>query len=193
MKNYWFTSDLHLNHNKIIEYAKRPFPDVFTMNREIITRWNGRVKEEDDVYILGDVGMGDKAEVVEMLYELHGNIFLVPGNHDVGLMSIQRFRDRFVWIRSLAEISIPTDPADKKKHQRITLCHYAMKVWNKSHHGAWQLYGHSHGNLRDDPHSRQLDVGVDCWDFYPASFAQIQVEMDRKEWKPIDHHGAKED
>lgn len=31
--------------------------------------------------------------------------------------------------------------------QRIVLCHYAMRVWNHSSHGAWHLYGHSHGRL----------------------------------------------
>lgn len=189
MSKNWFTSDLHLNHAKIIEYAKRPFPDVETMNFEIVRRWNESVAREDDVYLIGDVGMGDKQQVVDLIYQLNGRIFLVPGNHDVGLMNISRFRDRFAWIRSLTEIVLHWDPADKKTHQRITLCHYAMKVWNKSHHGAWQLYGHSHGNLRDDPHANQLDVGVDCWDFYPASFQEIQEKMALKTFKPIDHHG----
>ena len=35
--------------------------------------------------------------------------------------------------------------------QDIVLCHYAMRVWQKSHYGAWMLYGHSHGTLPDNP------------------------------------------
>jgi hypothetical protein len=42
--------------------------------------------------------------------------------------------------------------------QPIVLCHYAMRVWNRSHHGAWHLYGHSRGNLPAAPiaQSRRL-------------------------------------
>ncbi len=48
---------------------------------------------------------------------------------------------------NLAEISVHGQP--------IVICHYAMRVWNRSHHGAWHLYGHSHGNLPDTPTSRR--------------------------------------
>jgi calcineurin-like phosphoesterase family protein len=51
---------------------------------------------------------------------------------------------------------------------QVVLCHYAMRVWRNAHHGALHFYGHSHGNLPGDAQS--LDVGVDCWDFAPASF-----------------------
>ncbi len=190
MRTPLFTSDLHINHAKIIEYAKRPFPDVATMNAEIKRRWNHLVAPDDEVYLIGDVGMGDKQGVIDLIYQLNGVIYLIPGNHDVGLLKDPRFRDRFAWIRSLAEIVVHWDPADRKKHQRIILCHYAMKVWHKSHHGAWQLFGHSHGHLKDDPYSLQLDVGVDCWDFYPVSFQQLQEKMAQKIFRPIDHHGA---
>ena len=64
-----------------------------------------------------------------------------------------------------------------------------MRVWNKSHYGSWNLYGHSHGSLPDDPHARAIDVGVDCHNFAPVSFDEVKVIMERKLWKPIDHHG----
>jgi calcineurin-like phosphoesterase family protein len=48
-------------------------------------------------------------------------------------------------------------------------------VWNASHHGALHFYGHSHGNLPGD--SQSLDVGVDCWDFRPASLAEIRARL----------------
>jgi calcineurin-like phosphoesterase family protein len=79
----------------------------------------------------------------------------------------------------------------KPHHQDITLCHYAMKVWNKAHHGAWQLFGHSHGTLPDDPNALQLDVGVDSWDFTPVTVEQIYDRMALKNFKPIDHHDKK--
>jgi len=66
-----------------------------------------------------------------------------------------------------------------------------MRVWNKSHHGALNLYGHSHGSLPDDPHALAIDVGVDCHNFTPISFEQVKKIMSKKTFKPIDHHGEK--
>ena len=53
---------------------------------------------------------------------------------------------------------------------QLVLCHYAMRVWRNSHHGAIHLYGHSHGNLIGD--SQSCDVGVDCWRFSPVSIEE---------------------
>jgi calcineurin-like phosphoesterase family protein len=75
--------------------------------------------------------------------------------------------------------------------QDITLCHYALRVFNKSHHGSWHLYGHSHGTLPDDPNSLSFDVGVDCHNYFPISLDQVKKIMSKKTWKPIDHHGKK--
>jgi len=52
-----------------------------------------------------------------------------------------------------------------------------MKVWPNHSRGAWQLYGHSHGNLPDDPISLSMDVGVDTHDFRPWQFDEIQAVM----------------
>ena len=80
---------------------------------------------------------------------------------------------------------------DRGESKSIVLCHYAMKIWNKSHHGVWHLYGHSHGTLPDDPYSMSFDVGVDCHDFKPLGFDDIKKIMDKKKkFKPIDHHNA---
>lgn len=64
-----------------------------------------------------------------------------------------------------------------------------MRVWNKSHYGAWMLYGHSHGSLIDDPNSLSFDVGVDCHNYKPFSFEEVKEIMSHKIWKAIDHHG----
>jgi calcineurin-like phosphoesterase family protein len=64
-----------------------------------------------------------------------------------------------------------------------------MRVWNKSHHGAWHLYGHSHGTLPDDPNALSFDCGVDCHNYTPISFEQVEAIMAKKTFKPIDHHG----
>lgn len=72
--------------------------------------------------------------------------------------------------------------------QNITLCHYCMRVWSKSHFGAYCLHGRSHGTLPDDPNSLSMDVGVDANNFFPVSFNQIKEKMSKKTFKPIDGH-----
>jgi uncharacterized protein len=62
----------------------------------------------------------------------------------------------------------------------VVICHYAMRVWNRSHHGAWHRYGHSHGNLPDTPTSLSMDVGVDTHDFRRWRFDEINLLMTEK-------------
>ena len=65
-----------------------------------------------------------------------------------------------------------------------------MRTWQFQSHEAWQLYGHSHSNLPDDPNLLSLDVGVDCWGYGPVSMDQIRSAMSKKTFKPVDHHGV---
>jgi calcineurin-like phosphoesterase family protein len=79
---YWYTSDSHLGHRKIIEYCDRPFSSVEEMNRVLIERWNEVVKPEDIVYHCGDFAFGPVSACREFLDALNGTVFLVLGNHD---------------------------------------------------------------------------------------------------------------
>ena len=60
------------------------------------------------------------------------------------------------------------------------LCHYAMRVWPHHAQGAWHLYGHSHGNLPNEPLALYLDAGVDTYEFRPWHFDEIQAVMQPK-------------
>lgn len=72
-----------------MRYENRPFECAETMNREIVSRWNGVVKEEDEVYVLGDFGAAGQEALV--LDQLRGKKYLVKGNHDTE--SNQYYRD----------------------------------------------------------------------------------------------------
>jgi hypothetical protein len=50
-----------------------------------------------------------------------------------------------------------------------------MRVWERSQHNSWQLYGHSHGLL--SPDGKRGDIGVDNNQFYPLSFEQLNMLM----------------
>jgi len=186
MEQIFFTSDHHFGHANIIRYSQRPFADVEEMNESLITNWNAVVGENDVVYHLGDIFMTPLPVAKAIRRQLNGRIRLIRGNHDKVAESMT---DAFEWIKDIYEVKIP-DPDAVEGRRRIVLCHYAMRVWNKAHHGAWHLYGHSHGSLPDDPESLSFDVGVDCHFYMPISFQRVKRIMEDKRFVPIDHHGA---
>ena len=56
----WFTSDLHLGHDAICVYCKRPFKNAAHMDKRLIRNINQVVKSDDDLYILGDFSIKTK-------------------------------------------------------------------------------------------------------------------------------------
>jgi calcineurin-like phosphoesterase family protein len=185
----YFTSDPQFGHANIIKYSNRPFASVGEMDATIIDRWNQRVGPDDTLYCLGDWCLWRGSKSIGQVAELYRQqvkcrkIILILGNHDKRGRNDGRFLKQFESTHELLEIVV--------EGQHIVLCHYAMRVWNKSHHGSFHLYGHSHGSLPDDPTSRSFDCGVDCFDFYPVRFEEVAGIMAKKQWQPVDHHGAR--
>ena len=176
----WFTSDNHFGHKNMIKFTNRPFTDVEEMNNAMIERWNARVGSDDIVYHLGDFALSPLTKLREIREKLNGRICLIKGNHD---NAAQYSPECFEWIKDYHELIV--EDKDAHKGQRlIVLFHYAMRVWNASHHGSWHLYGHSHGELPDDIKSLSFDVGVDSHNFYPLSYEDVKQIMAKKEWKP---------
>lgn len=86
MKNeidIWLTSDLHFYHKNVIKYAHRPFVDVDEMNEKLLKAINDKVKENDELYILGDFAFANKEKIEAILKRIVcKNIFYILGNHD---------------------------------------------------------------------------------------------------------------
>lgn len=176
----FFTSDLHFGHANVIKYVPRPFKDVEEMDAELSRRWNAVVGPKDEVYVVGDFSLCKRARALEIAMALNGVKYLVRGNHDKEPPGAA-----FAWIKDMHTVKVDVGGQER----RIVLCHYAMRVWDRAHYGAWHLYGHSHGSLPDDPNALSLDIGVDSWNYTPVSIAQIAERMAQKTWKPVDHHG----
>lgn len=185
MSKTYFTSDTHFGHKNIIAHSHRPFKTTEEMGAVLIENWNAVVNPTDTVYHLGDFALCNSKRATEILHSLHGEIHLILGNHDSWLKG-QRRRDLFASVSQLKRVTV--------EDQIVVLCHYAMRVWERSHKGVWQLYGHSHGSLPDDPNALSLDVGVDTElaGYAPVSMDQLREAMARKEWQPVDHHQERE-
>ena len=81
----YISSDLHLNHDKPFIYTARGYSSVEEMNKDLITKFNNTVTDEDEVYILGDLCLGGADSLIDnfkMLSQLNGNIHIILGNHD---------------------------------------------------------------------------------------------------------------
>lgn len=78
----WLTSDLHLGHDRNFIWKPRGFKNVYEMNDAIIENWNSVVNEHDDIYVLGDILLGNSEENIKYLKQLKGNIHITRGNHD---------------------------------------------------------------------------------------------------------------
>ena len=64
-------------------------------------------------------------------------------------------------------------------HKRIlVLCHYPLASWDRRHHGAWHLHGHSHGTHQGT--GCILDVGVDCHGYAPVAADELPALMEGK-------------
>jgi len=176
MVDIYFTADTHFGHKNIIKHCNRPFKSINEMDEILIENWNKKVKGNSLVYHLGDF-----AWVLSFNYlkRLNGRIFLILGNHDNSSLKIEwgwrkgEFK-HFVGIRALREVKILKN--------KIVLCHYAMRTWNKSHHNSWHLFGHSHGTL--SPIGKSWDVGVDNNNFTPLHYDEIAEIMEKRPDNP---------
>jgi calcineurin-like phosphoesterase family protein len=180
MKNY-FTSDTHFFHRNIIDYCQRPYADEIEMNKALVENWNSIITPADDVYHLGDFAFGDMHGVDSIMNQLNfRHLYFIKGNHDrpfCNWLSDNRYGNSSIAKRvSLFNGFVET----KIEGYDFVLCHYAMRVWNKSHRGVMHLYGHSHGTLPDDPNSKSFDVGIDCHNYKPLSLEQVLDIMNTK-------------
>jgi len=168
---YWFTSDQHFDHINIIKHCYRPFRTVDEMNENIINAWNLTITPDDVVVMAGDISMLPKADLIhtKFLNRMNGNKIYLRGNHDHWMKE-----KRYIYNKRI-------------EGQHVSVCHYPMRTWQNSNHGAWQLHGHSHGTL--EPFHNQLDIGIDnayklLGAYRPFSFNEVKGIMEVQ-----DHNG----
>jgi calcineurin-like phosphoesterase family protein len=159
----FFTSDTHFGHAGARSLYRRPFDSVPDMDAAMCDRWNATVGPDDEIWHLGDFAVGlPAARMAELLGRLNGRKHLITGNNDLPeTTSLAGWSS----VHPYAEIEV--------EGSRAVLCHYAFRTWRNMSRGWLNLHGHSHGRLAPLP--RQVDVGVDAWDFRPVTLAQIMT------------------
>ncbi|MGN0154446.1 MAG: metallophosphoesterase [Lachnospiraceae bacterium] len=140
----YYIADPHFFHRKMnTEMDNRGFESVEAMNEYMLEKWNGKVKENDEVVILGDFSFGTVEETNALLNRLNGTLYLITGNHDHYFKNKGYNNERFVWIKPYGEIR------DNKR--KVILCHYPLMFYNGQYRldqngnpKVYMLYGHVH-------------------------------------------------
>lgn len=167
------TSDLHFCHDRMFIWEARGYTDINEMNEVQVRKWNEVVSDEDDVWVLGDLMLGDFEQGLSYLKQLKGKIHVCLGNHDTAKRE-QAYRD-LGWDVQLCA---------RMKYKKISfyLSHYPTITHNIDEKELWQvvvnLYGHTHqitNFYHDDPW--MYHVGVDSHDGYPVSMDQVLADI----------------
>jgi len=150
------------------------------MESKIIDNIKNTVKTKDIVFFLGDF-CWHRAIPSRIIPRLPGKWYWILGNHDKDL---RKYLDKNnIEYYTLLDIEIDKQP--------ITLCHYPMVSWNKSHFGAWQLYGHHHWATHNSDNEMfngpKLNVTVENFDYYPIDYYSIKRIMEHRKdnWDKI--------
>ena len=152
----FFTSDTHFGHAGALSLYRRPFAGVAAMDQAMAARWNETVAPADEVWHLGDFSLRQKPEIVAAtLAGLNGVKHLVTGNNDAPATTALADWES---VQPYAELTLGG--------VLLVLCHYPFRSWRGMAKGSLNLHGHSHGRMKPLP--RQIDVGVDVWDFRPV-------------------------
>ena len=170
MSNTFITSDLHLNHKKILQFSPKRkeilnCETLEEMNESLIKHWNEAVKPEDTIYHLGDFSFGSTSKTHEILERLNGNKIFILGNHDRREFFISKKptfyleeegysegRELYGEIHQYLEI--------KYNNFDIILFHFPIVAWNKMEQGSLHFFGHCHGSYNPD-FNKSLDCGFD--------------------------------
>jgi len=168
----FLTSDTHFWHKNVIKYCDRPFADAKEMNAALIANWNAKVPTTGIVFHVGDFAMNCSInQIIEVGEQLNGRIILIRGNHDDVAIEANNKKKIFEAVHTRLDIRVMTNHENVGDYIDMELNHFPSLVWNNSHKGSWQAFGHCHSK-KPIPNQNifQHDVGCDGNRFMPLSF-----------------------
>lgn len=146
-----YIADCHFYHDRINrEMDCRGFSGYEEMNAHIVDQWNSKVRDRDDVYILGDFSISRAEATMQILQRLKGKLHLLTGNHDRYLADRSFDRGLFRSIDPYLEI--------RDAGRNVILSHYPVFCYKGQYRRdkagnplTYMLYGHVH-----DTHDEKL-------------------------------------
>lgn len=178
MSNIWFTSDLHMMHDKGFLFEPRGFSNEKDMCEALVENWNKVVKPEDTVYDLGDMALTDVQAAAKYIQKLNGKHMWIRGNHDTD-NKIDYLMD-YCWDK-LYFIGWADVLKDGKF--RFYMSHYPTLTANyddkKFSQHVISLHGHTHQRTNwlhtDNPF--MYHVGVDSHNNAPVHIDEVLTDI----------------
>ncbi|HET6504267.1 MAG TPA: metallophosphoesterase family protein [Amycolatopsis sp.] len=178
----WFTADTHFDHQLVA--GLRGFDSPGEHDAYVVEQWNAVVGPRDQVWHLGDVGMGSLARFAETLRRLHGEIHLITGNHDAPWPGLrQAHKHQRAWLEHFT--TVQAYARRRIAGRNVLLCHFPYEgdhseedraaQYRLPDHGLWLLHGHVHGAWRI--RGRQLNVGLDVNAMRPVHLDAIAADL----------------
>jgi len=188
MSKIFFTSDLHFNHNKDFIWKARGYQSVEEMNEDFIKKWNSVVSNDDIVYVLGDVIMGEDLNAgLRMLLKLKGKKYLAIGNHDTDAR-IKAFKANHIFE------DIQMGYRIKAKKKTIILTHYPTVTANGEDTRTLNFYGHTHQTYDFFENKVYMyHVGVDSHNGYPVLLEDALQNIHDKKYEIHEEERIMED
>ncbi len=192
--SYYFTSDLHLSHESLMRGFRGTVFKSVKEHDDAITENLLTLPRGANLVIAGDLFWKfNSAQVKEFFDKFQKrkiNIHIVYGNHD-----------KQSWFSYKAVKSQGYMKVFSINKQPITVSHYNMVVFNRSHYNAWNLFGHIHFEdstwnrslklQREDTslQGKRLNINIELNEFKPWSFQEVKTFMDSRgdNWDFIDN------
>ena len=187
MSEIYFTSDLHMMHNKGFLYEPRGFSNELDMCEALVENWNKVVKPEDIVYDLGDLALSDVQTAAKYIRKLNGKHYWICGNHDT--------KNKIDYIMNYCwDQMYYCGWADMLKYDKkfsIYMSHYPTFTANyddkKFSQHVIALHGHTHQHTNwlhaDNPF--MYHVGLDSHNNAPVNMDEILTDI-RNRWNQFE-------
>lgn len=168
----FLVGDLHLDHERVLEYTDRPFASVAEMNRALVGGWNAAIDPGDEVVFLGDLAVPSEPTTVRRwLDRLEGDVVFVAGDHDAG-------------VRRSADVPSRAAYRFEEGGHRFYCVHDPAEAQPGS--DEWLVHGHHHDMRPDefpfvDPDARRINVSVELLGYEPIPVPELVGYLDRRE------------
>lgn len=203
MGETWLTSDTHLGHDFVSRL--RGFENHVEHDAHLARIWDRRVRDDDEVWVLGDIAMNGWADRMQWFSKRPGTKHLVLGNHDRAHPSrknahshLKHFRLHFNTVQTTARL------------ENILLSHFPYDGdHGEDRHTQWRLRDEgaplAHGHLHDDVKARlsaqgtpMVHVGLDAWGLSPVTLHDVKTQFiglfqEKPEPKPDEFEGITPD
>ena len=173
----YFISDMHLGHEDRVIWDERPFRNAVEMFEVMRDRWNAKVTDDDDVWIIGDFtyyGEESDENISRYAEALNGRKHLIYGNHDARITESRELQSLFnecVYQKYI-----------ESEGRMIFMYHYPLVEWYRRPRGCYLIYGHIHGSSDDgyefmakNRGDSAFNAGVMINDYVPVTFDELKA------------------